>query len=45
MNITDFSKQYKVRLLDEKDIDAIYSLCSQNELYYNTAHHLLQKKI
>lgn len=34
MNITDFSKQYKVRLLDEKDIDAIYSLCSQNELYY-----------
>lgn len=34
MNITGFSKHYKVRLLNEKDIDVIYSLCSKNKLYY-----------
>lgn len=33
-NIADISKKYKVRLVEEKDISIVYSLCRKNKLYY-----------
>ena len=33
-NIADISKKYQVRLLEEKDISIVYSLCRKNKLYY-----------
>lgn len=34
-NIADISKKYQVRLLEEKDISIVYSLCRKNKLYYD----------
>ncbi|WP_458459642.1 GNAT family N-acetyltransferase [Pseudobutyrivibrio sp.] len=34
-NIADISKKYQVRLLEEKDILIVYSLCRKNKLYYD----------
>lgn len=34
MRIELFSKEYKVRILSNTDVDIIYELCSRNSLYY-----------
>ncbi len=34
MDVAEFSGRYCVRTLDMNDLDAIYTLCSQNGLYY-----------
>jgi len=34
IDITAFSDQYMVRVLDDNDIPQIYALCKQNTLYY-----------
>ncbi len=34
MNIENFSKDYKVRVLSNEDIELIYELCRGNPLYY-----------
>ena len=39
LKIDRITKKYYVRILDSKDIDAVYELCSKNRLNYNI-HHL-----
>lgn len=34
LKIDRITKKYYVRILDSKDIDAVYELCSKNRLYY-----------
>lgn len=34
MDIIKISKHYQVRQLDKNDLDAVFTLCSQNSLYY-----------
>ena len=34
MEIDKFSKSWKVRFLNTDDVDAVVSLCSRNQLYY-----------
>lgn len=34
MNISSLSKSYKVKVLDENDVEEIYGLCLGNPLYY-----------
>lgn len=34
MDLTQLSKKYKCRRLNDTDIDAIYDLCVRNSLYY-----------
>ena len=34
MELNRLSSNYEVRILEDKDIDTIYELCSKNELFY-----------
>lgn len=34
MDLTQLSRKYKCRRLNDSDIDAIYALCVRNSLYY-----------
>ena len=34
LNVEEFSKKYKVRVLEADDVDGIVSLCSENKQYY-----------
>lgn len=34
-NIAEISKEYRARILDEKDISIVYGLCRKNKMYYD----------
>ena len=45
MELSKLSTKYKVRRLDEEDVDIIYNMSYPNAIFINIIHLLLQEKV
>lgn len=44
LNVAQFSQRYKVRCLNESDVDAILALCQNNTIYYQYCPPLVTRQ-